>query len=59
MVVAVVEAVVEAAEEVQQPQEQPQEEEEIRNSSERNHPPLAEIDKTSTDSYQTFLDIYP
>ena len=40
-----------------QPVVQPQGEEEMRNSSEQNHPPLTGIAKTLTDSCQTSRDI--
>ena len=60
-VVEVVEAV--EAEEAEAERRQPavwlQEEEETQNSSERNHPPSAGIDKTSTDSCQTSKNTCP
>ena len=51
-----VEGVVEAQ---QQAERQLQEEEEMQNSSGRNHLPSVGIDKTSTDSFQTSRDICP
>ena len=55
------EVVAEAAEEEEQRQveEQRQQGEEMRNSSEQNHLPSMEIDKTSTDSSQTFKGTCP
>jgi hypothetical protein len=55
---AEVEAEVEEEEEQQQ-EEQQQQEEEMRNSLEQNHLPLTGIDKTSTDSSQTFKGTCP
>ena len=49
----------EAEEEAPRQEEQPQEEEEIRNSSERNHLPSMETDKMSTGFCQTSKDTYP
>ena len=55
MVEAAVEAVEE--EEARQQEGQPRGEEEMRNSSERSHPPSMEIAKTSTDFSRIFKDI--
>ena len=49
----------EAEAEEQQEQEQRRQGEEMRNSSERNHLPSMGIDKTSTDSSQTFKGTCP
>ena len=55
------EEAVEAEEEeaLQQAEQRLPGEEEMRNSSERNHPPSPGIDRTLTDSSRTFKDICP